>query len=257
MGDYMKALITGASTGLGKDFAIKLSKLGYDIVAVARSKDKLELLKEKINTNLNIEVMDLSDINNVYKLHKKYTGKIDLLINNSGFGECGEFIKTDLDKELNMIDLNVKTLHILTKLFVQDFVKQDKGQILNVASSAAFQPGPLMATYYATKSYVYNLTMAIYEELRHEKSNVKISVLCPGPVDTEFSKRANVKFKLKELSSDEVTEYTIKQLNKNKLIIVPGLFMKISVSLNRFVSRKFVLKIIYKIQKRKLSKEKK
>lgn len=253
----MVALITGASSGLGKDFAIKLSKMGYDIVAVARSKEKLEKLKDEINTKLEIEVMDLSDIDNTYKLHKKYEGKIDLLINNAGFGECGNFKKTDLDKELNMIDLNIKSLHILTKLFLQDFIKKDKGQILNVASSAAFQPGPLMATYYATKSYVYNLTMAIYEELTQEQSNVKISVLCPGPVDTEFSKRANVKFKLKELSSDEVTEYTLNKLNKNKLIIIPGTFMKLSVFLNRIAPRKLVLKIVYKIQKRKLFKEKK
>ena len=170
----MKVLITGASSGFGKDFAIKLSKLGYDIVAVARSKDKLEDLKEKVKTNLEIEVMDLSKQENLYKLHEKYQGKIDLLINNAGFGECGRFDKTDMDKELNMIDLNVTSLHILTNLFYTEFVKKNKGQILNVASIAAFQPGPLMATYYASKAYVYNLTMALYEENRRNKGNVKL-----------------------------------------------------------------------------------
>ena len=182
----MKALITGASTGFGRDFAIKLSEQGYDIVAVARSKEKLEELKNEIKTNVEIEVMDLSQKENAYKLHEKYQNKIDLLVNNAGFGECGRFDKTDLDIELNMIDLNVTTLHILTKLFYTDFVKKDKGQILNVASIAAFQPGPLMATYYASKAYVYNLTMALYEENRRNKGHVKISVLCPGPAETNF-----------------------------------------------------------------------
>ena len=158
----MKALITGASTGLGKDFAKILSNKGYDLVLVARSKEKLYKLKEELSTNVEIEVMDLSETKNVLKLVEKYKNEIDLLINNAGFGECGYFNEINLDTELNMIDLNIKTLHILTKEFISEFIKKDKGQILNVASSAAFQPGPLMATYYATKSYVYNLTMAIY-----------------------------------------------------------------------------------------------
>lgn len=253
----MKVLITGASSGFGKDFAIKLSKLGYDIVAVARSKDKLEDLKEKVKTNLEIEVMDLSKQENLYKLHEKYQGKIDLLINNAGFGECGRFDKTDMDKELNMIDLNVTSLHILTKLFYTEFVKKNKGQILNVASIAAFQPGPLMATYYASKAYVYNLTMALYEENRRNKGNVKISVLCPGPAETGFFDRANVKFSIKPHTSDFVTEYTIKKLMKNKLLIIPGFIPKMTVFANRLVPRKIVMRIAYNIQNRKLYKEKK
>lgn len=248
----MKALITGASTGLGYDFAQILSKEGYDLVLVARSKEKLEQLKQKLNTNVEIEVMDLSNLNNVHKLSEKYKQDIDLLINNAGFGECGYFDETSLNKELNMIDLNIKSLHILTKDFLKEFIKKDKGQILNVASSAAFQPGPLMATYYATKSYVYNLTMAIYEELRTKKSKVKVSVLCPGPVNTEFNKRANVSFSLKGLESKEVASYTIKCLNKNKLVIIPGTTMKISAFLNRLAPKKLVLKIVYKIQSKKL-----
>lgn len=253
----MKALITGASTGLGWDFAVKLSKMGYDIVAVARSEDKLEALGKKIKTNYEYEVMDLSDNKNAYKLHKKYSGQVDLLINNAGFGECGRFEELDLDRELNMIDLNIVSLHILTKLFYSEFNEKNSGQILNVASLAAFQPGPLMATYYATKSYVYNLTMALYEENRRNKKNVKISVLCPGPVETEFSKNANVKFSVKPLSCDFVTDYALKCLKKNKLLIVPGLLAKSVVFVNRFVSKKFVIKLAYNIQNRKLYKEKK
>lgn len=252
----MKALITGASTGFGRDFAIKLSEQGYDIVAVARSKEKLEELKNEIKTNVEIEVMDLSQKENAYKLHEKYQNKIDLLVNNAGFGECGRFDKTDLDIELNMIDLNVTTLHILTKLFYTDFVKKDKGQILNVASIAAFQPGPLMATYYASKSYVYNLTMALYEENRRNKGHVKVSVLCPGPAETGFFSRANVKFAIKPHSSDYVTEYALKKMNKNKLLIVPGLVPKLTVFSNRLVPRKLAMRVAYNITQRKLYKDK-
>lgn len=248
----MKALITGASSGLGKDFAINLAKEGYELVLVARSKEKLEEVKKQINGKVSLEVMDLSIEENVVKLYEKYQNQIDLLINNAGFGVCGYFDETDLDNELNMIDLNVKTYHILTKLFLKDFIKKDSGKILNVASSAAFQPGPLMATYYATKSYVYNLSMAIYEELRKKKSNVKICVLCPGPVKTDFFERANVKFNTKVLTSDYVVKYAIECLKKNKTVIIPSLMMKLGVFSNRLLPRKLVLRIIYKIQERKL-----
>lgn len=248
----MRALITGASTGFGKCFAKKLSNMGYDLILVARDKSKLEELKNDLNTNVEIISMDLSEEENLYKLYYKCKNNIDLLINNAGFGACGEFDKLDLNNELNMIDLNVKAYHILTKLFLKDFVKRDKGQILNVASIAAFEPGPLMATYYATKSYVYNLTMAIYEELRRKKSNVKINVLCPGPSKTKFFERAKVKFSVKEQSAEFVVNRAIEGLFKNKLLIIPGLKMKIAVFSNRFLSRKTMMKIIYLIQERKL-----
>ena len=150
-----------------------------------------------------------------------------------------------------MIDLNVITYHILTKLFLQDFVKRDNGRILNVASSAAFEPGPLMATYYATKSYVYNLSMAIYEELRREKSNVKIHILCPGPVDTGFNERANVKFGVKSLKSSDVVKYALKCVNKNKVLIIPGATMKLGIFGTRFMPRKLLAKTIYNIQNAK------
>ena len=249
----MKALITGASNGLGRDFAIKLANMGYDLVLVARSEDKLDHLKNDLKDIVDVktEVMDLSKQENVYKLYDKYKNKIDLLINNAGFGLFGTFNKTDLDDEINMIDLNVVCLHILTKLFLKEFVSRDSGQILNVASLAAFEPGPLMDTYYATKSYVYNLSMGIYEELRRNKSNVKISVLCPGPTDTGFNDRAKVEFSVKSLSSDYVTSYALKKLKRNKLLIIPNMRMKLAVFGTRFMPRKLLLKVIYNIQERK------
>lgn len=250
----MIALITGASSGLGADFAKELSKEGYDLILVARSKEKLEKIAKELKSNVEIEVMDLSVKENVYKLYSKYKGKVDLLINNAGFGAFGKFVDSDLDNELNMIDLNIVTYHVLTKLFLQDFVKKDKGQILNVASSAAFEPGPLMSTYYATKSYIYNLSMGIYEELRRDKSNVKINILCPGPVDTGFNERAHVKFGVKSLKSKDVVKYTLKCMKKNKLIIIPGFTIKLGVFTNRLFSRKFIVKCTYKIQKLKTLK---
>ena len=248
----MRALITGASSGLGRDFAYKLANMGYDLVLVSRNEEKLDFLKGKLNTNVETEVMDLSIKSNVFKLYEKYKGKIDLLINNAGFGDAGLFVQTDIDNELNMIDLNVVAVHILTKLFLKDFVSRDSGKILNVASLAAFEPGPLMATYYSTKSYVYNLTMAIYEELRHQKSKVHISVLCPGPTDTRFNDRAHVHFSVKSLTSDYVTSYALKKLKRNKLLIIPNIKMKLCVFFVRFAPRKLLLRIIYNLQERKM-----
>ncbi len=247
----MKALITGASNGIGLEFAKKLNNLGYDLVLVARNEEKLKNIKEFLKGQVEIIPMDLSNEKDLYKLYDKYKGKVDLLINNAGFGIFGKFTETDLNIELNLIDLNIKAYHILTKLFLKDMVERDSGRILNVASSAAFEPGPLMSSYYASKSYVYNLTMAIYEELRREKSHVKVSVLCPGPVNTGFNDRANVKFSLKSLTPEYVVDYCISQMMKNKLVIIPSFRVKLGIFANRLFSKKFILKIIYNIQKKK------
>lgn len=249
----MKAIITGASSGLGKEFAIQLSKLGYDLVLVARRKDKLKEIKQQLETNVEIICLDLSFPTNCIKLYKKYKkDNIDLFINNAGFGVFGEFDETPLDKELEMIDTNIIAVHTLTKLFLQKFKKDNSGHILNVASSAAFQPGPLMSSYYASKAYVYNLSAAIYEELRKDNSNVRISVLCPGPVNTEFNDVAGVKFGVKALESNDVVQYTIKMMQKGKLRIIPGFSMRLLIFLEKFVPYKLLLKITYKIQKKKV-----
>ena len=158
----MKALITGASSGIGKDIAIKLSEKGYDVILVARNEKNLNKVKQLCKNKAQIEVMDLSVIDNCKKLYEKYKD-IDILINNAGFGLCGEFYESNLDKELNMIDLNIKALHVLTKLYLKEMVKKDSGRILNVASTAAFFPGPLMDTYYSSKSYVLRLSEGIYD----------------------------------------------------------------------------------------------
>lgn len=251
----MKAVVTGASSGIGLEMAIYLSELGYDLYVVARSGDKLEELKDTVDTKVNIYKYDLSVIDNCYKLYDELKDeKIDIVINNAGFGVFGDYICDTLDKEMNMIDLNVKCLHILTKLFVNN--KYTK-RILNVASSAGLMKGgPLMSGYYGTKSYVCSYSFALYEELRRNKSDKRISVLCPGPVDTNFNKRAHVKFNLKSLDARYVARYAIDKMFKNKLIIIPGFSMKLGIFFSRFLPTKLLLKISYNIQKIKDEKKK-
>lgn len=249
----MKALITGASSGIGYDMAYYLGSLGYDLILVARNKAKLQEMQKDISTNVKIIVADLSiesKLKEVYVVCKNEN--IDVLINNAGFGLCGKFTETDLNTELEMINTNIKAVHVLTKLFLKDMKARDKGYILNVASIAAFEPGPLMATYYASKSYVRRLTESIYEELRRDKSNVSVSCLCPGPVNTNFNNVAGVDLKVKGLDSKYVSKYAIDNMFKKKLIIVPGFKIKCAIFFSRFCSTKFLAKVVYKIQSKKV-----
>lgn len=248
----MKVLITGASSGIGRDMAEIYSNKGYELILVARSKDKLELLANKLKTKVKIIQMDLSIPENCFRLYDLVKDEeIDILINNAGYGVFGKFLDTDLNEELNMIDLNIKAVHILTKLFLRAFKEKNKGSILNVASSAAFSPGPLFSSYYASKAYVVRLTEALYEELRRENSRVYIGALCPGPVDTNFNDRANVAFNLKGLKSYDVADYAIRKMEEGKLIIIPGTLMKISYCFTKITPNKMLLKAAYKIQKKK------
>ncbi len=248
----MKALVTGASSGIGYSMAKYLSSLGYDLILVARDKEKLQQIQRELNTDVKIVVADLSQeskLKDLYVLCKN--DNIDILINNAGFGLFGEFSSTDLNREMEMMDVNMRAVHVLTKLFLKDMIKKDSGYILNVSSSASFQAGPLMATYYASKSYVTKLSLAIYEELRRSKSKVKISCLCPGPVKTNFNDVANVKFAMKGMDSDKVAKYAIDKMFKGKTIIIPGFKMKTIIFFNRFVSNKFAARMVYNFQKKK------
>lgn len=248
----MKALITGASSGIGLDMARYLASMKYELILVARDREKLEKVQESLPTKVTIIVADLANeqkVKELYVLLKKEN--IDILINNAGFGVFGNFTETDLNKELDMIDTNIKAVHMLTKSFLKDMEKNNSGYILNVASSAAFQPGPLMATYYATKSYVYQLTEALYYEQKKKGSKVHISVLCPGPVDTNFNNVAGVKFGVKPLKSSYVAKYAIDAMFKEKMLIIPGFTMKCAKFFGRFVSDRFLLRMAYRIQKKK------
>lgn len=245
----MKALITGASSGIGKEFARILSTKGYELILVARDKEKLKTLQKELETSSKIITMDLSNIENCKKLHAE-NPDIDLLINNAGFGDCGNFSYTSLDKEISMINTNITAYHILTKLYLIDMKKINKGHILNVASIAGFMPGPLMSTYYATKAYIVRLSEGIREELIKEHSNVKISILCPGPVKTNFTKTANVKFNLREANSYTVAKYAIEHLNK--FYIVPGIDIKLARLGAKIFPSNLVAKVTYMVQKKKL-----
>lgn len=255
----MIALITGASSGIGRDMARILNNLNYDIIITARNEESLKELKkelnEKNNNKVDIYLADLSKEEECLKIYNEVKEKyqnIDLLINNAGFGLCGKMINTDLETEMKMIDTNIKAVHILTKMFLKDMVQRDSGRILNVASVAAFMAGPLMATYYASKNYVLRFSQAIKEELKKDKSNVKISVLCPGPVNTNFNKVANVKFALKSLSSEYVAKYAINKTLKGKFLIIPGWKIKTTRFLSKISPDTISTKICYHMQSKKI-----
>ena len=256
----MIALITGASSGIGRDIARELAKKNYNIIAVARNEQALKEIKTELEGNYKINVdvraMDLIDRDGCKKLHddiKKQYGTIDILVNDAGFGTCGKFTETNLEKELGMIDTNIVALHILTKLFLQDMVKENKGHILNVASIAGFMPGPLMATYYSSKAYVVRLTQSIRHELYKQHSKVKISALCPGPVATNFNKVADVKFNIAQANSKQVAKYAVNKMLKNRTLIFPNFFIWLGRLFAKILPDQVAAFFCYYAQKRKIS----
>ncbi len=227
----MTALVTGASSGIGREIAIKLAKRGFRLVISGRNLEQLEALRDEIGENrVRIITADISHPSECYRLYreaKEYN--VNVLVNNAGFGLFGEFAESDLDRELEMIDVNIKAVHILTKLFLRDFVEKDKGYILNVASAAGFMPGPLMSTYYATKNYVVRLTEAVREELRVKGSRVYVGAFCPGPVMTPFNDVAGAKFGLRGITPEYAAECAVKGMISGKALIIPTLKMKAAV----------------------------
>lgn len=234
----MIALVTGASSGIGRDIARSLAKHGINVIITARRRDRLIELKNELIEKYGVKVMyiaaDLSNQNQVFKLYdavKKYN--IDIFINNAGFGVFGEFTETNLERELDMIDVNIKAFHILFKLFTRDFKKRGCGYILNTASSAGFIPGPFFSSYYASKSYIIRMTQAVAEELRG--TGVHVSMLCSGPVATEFSETARVKFRTIPYSSEKLAEHAVREMFAGKLMICENAFSKAMVILGKFV----------------------
>lgn len=251
----MIALITGASSGIGEELAKNLAKRGFNLILTARRKDRLKEIKQKILDNNNIKVKilpyDLSRKDDCISLHNDVKNlNIDILINNAGFGLFGKFTDTNLDRELEMIDVNIKAVHILTKLFLRDFCNRNYGYILNVSSIAGYMAGPLMSTYYASKNYVLQLTRAISEELKHKKfNNVYIGALCPGPVNTEFNQVAGAEFAVSGVSAVEVADYAVKEMFKRKTVIIPQNNIKVLSVASRLAPSKIVLKSAYFIQR--------
>ena len=257
----MISLITGASSGIGRDMAFEFADRGYDLILVARSFDRLkevknEIIKKYDKCNVLIMKCDVSNVESVKNLYndvRKEFVNIDVLVNNAGFGDCGKFYETDLEKDISMINTNILGLHVLTKLFLQDMVKVNKGYILNIASIAGFMPGPLMATYYSTKAYVVRLTRAIAKELKVVNSKVRIAAFCPGPVNTEFNKNANVIFLLKGQSSSDVAKIGVNGLFKsNKVVYFSSILIRIVACLAKIMPESFMANQAYMTQKRKL-----
>lgn len=247
------AVVTGASSGIGKEIAMYLAKLGYEIIAVAREKEKLEQLKKEIPTKLEIYCVDISKEEECYTFFNEVKEKnIAILINNAGFGAFGEFEELSLERELSLIKTNDIGMHILMKLFLNKMREnKQRSYILNVASLASFMPGPLMATYYASKAYVLRLTQGVEKELRKKDSKVSVSCVCPGPVATNFNEVAGVQFSIKPLTPAYVAKYAIDQMKKGKTVIIPGMMNKIGRFLTRFVPDSLVAEVCYHIQKRK------
>lgn len=248
----MKALITGATSGIGLSMARILAGKGWELILTGRNTDILQKLKKELKTSTEVITADLSDKNEVFRVYEFCREKsVDMLVNNAGYGVFGKFDETDLNDELNMINVNITALHILTKLFLRDFKRRDSGIILNVASSAGFLTGPLLSSYYASKNYVVRLSLAIAEELRRENSNVSITLLCPGPVNTNFNRRAGVTFSVKPISPDYAAEYALKKAFARKLIAIPTLTVQAGVFASRFIPHKLLSAVTYNIQKRK------
>lgn len=246
----MKALVTGASSGIGMEIAKILSDKGYSIIAVARREDRLKELAASINGECKTICCDLSKEDSITKLFEE-NKDIDIIVNNAGFGVFGEFDKTDASLENEMINLNIKAVHFLTKLYMAEFKKRGSGKILNVASSAAFFPGPKFSSYYATKAYVYRLSVALGEELRRAKSPVTISVFCPGPVRTEFNAVAGVKFGIGSISAALAAESAVKGMLKGKKVITPDFKTACLRFFSRFVPDSILARIVYKLQEKK------
>lgn len=236
----MIALVTGASSGIGRDFARSLAKHGINVIISARRRDRLQELKaeltEKYGVKVKIIAADLSDTAQCVELHRRVRKyNIDIFVNNAGLGVFGEFTDTDLDRELDELDVNIRAFHILFKLFLQDFRKRDYGFILNTASSAGFFPGPCFSSYYASKAYVVRMTQAVHEELRADHSHVSLSMLCPGPVQTEFMDKARVNFSVPPQSSEYVAEYAVREMFAGKLTIVPSNLLKAGIVFGKVV----------------------
>jgi len=241
------ALITGASAGLGVEFARQLSARGHRLVLVARRKERLEELAKELG-NARAVALDLSEDDAAAKLMadlEAHGETVDLLVNNAGFGLIGPFAKLDARRERQMIDLNVSTLTDLCRAVAPGMIERKSGAILNVASTAAFQPGPKMAVYFATKAFVLSLSEALHEELKPH--GIKVSCLCPGPTRTEFGDVAgfggNGLFDRVAMDAATVVRTGLKGLDKNRAVVVPGIVNKIGAASTRFAPRPVVRRI--------------
>ena len=253
------AIVTGASSGIGKEFARILGREGFDLTVIARTESRLQILANEIQSShpgckVTVRPCDLSNDLQREQLIKDLdldNNSYDLLVNNAGFGHYGPLRETDWSRLHEMINLNIVSLTHLTHAFCGSLQKKHKTHILNVASTAAFQAGPLMAVYYATKAYVLSLGVALSSELKHD--NIVVSTLCPGPTETEFVNHSGVdKSKLLQhmrfADPRQVAEFGYRALKKEKTIAIPGVMNKILAQSNRMISRSLAANLAKKFQ---------
>ena len=257
----MYALVTGASAGIGMEMAKYLGTLGYDLILSARSQDRLEQTRRVIlarypDRSVHLMPADLSRREECFRLYREACALagddgISFVANNAGMGVYGLFLETDLEKELDLIDLNVTSVHILSKLFLRDMVKKDRGVLLNVGSCAGFMAGPTFSSYYASKNYVVRLTEAIHEELRRAGAPVKVSCLCPGPTDTAFNRNSGVAVSGKQISAVQAAKEGVDGALRGKMIVIPGRKMPIIVTASRLMGEHLSTRINYLLQVKK------
>ena len=250
--------ITGASSGIGREFACRYAKLGFRLILTARRRERLDQLAAellaKYNTFCRVLPADLARESECARLCEELAEeRIDIFINNAGFGVCGSLLETDPAKEEEMVQVNVAAMRRLFQFMLRRMQAQGGGTILNVASSAGLLPGgPYMAGYYASKAYVVSLTRGAAQELREKRSPVYVCALCPGPVNTEFNDRAGVVFALKGITPEFCVDEAIHGMLHHKTIIVPSAFMRLCTSAQKLLPTPLLMPIVARQQKKKL-----
>ncbi len=249
-------LITGASSGIGMEFAKAFAAKGCHLILVARRSDRLHTLSAELGVPCEVLPADLSREDEVYRIAELTKDqKVDVLVNCAGFGLLGAESDIPLNEELDMINVNVRAVQILTKKFMAQFTEQNSGVILNVASSAGLLPaGPYLNTYYATKAYVASFTQGLAAELKDTGSNVYVAALCPGPVNTEFTSVARGEEWDNGISAEECVAYAMKKMERRKVLIVPGRSIRLGLFFSRLAPKAFVTKWIAGFQKKKIKK---
>lgn len=243
----MRALVTGGTSGIGKEIALELSERGYDLLLVSRNKNDFKEIEKEAKTSVEFRSFDLSKEEECRRLLSETEDtKIDLFVSNAGFGDIGPFDRTSIEKEVEMVKVNDIATLILVKGFMIRFTEKDRGRILVTASAASFGVAGYMNVYYASKAFVYSLMHGYYRELRDRKSKVSVSVLCPGPVKTGFEKRGNMKFSFHAADPKIIASYTVPRFLKGKFEIVPGLSMKLSHVFSHFVPKRWISKLLNK-----------
>lgn len=251
------ALITGASGGIGYELCKLFARDGYDLIIVARSADKMEKLKTDLNAQHGTRVLciaaDLcaeSTAEHVFETVNAMGHRVDVLVNNAGFGDSGAYVQCDWAKQQSMVQLNILALMQLTRLFLPGMVKRGQGKIMNIASIAAFQPGPYMSAYYASKAFVLSFSEALSAELKD--SDVFVTAVCPGPVNTGFESAASAQrlfATIKAASAGDIASFAYRAMQRNKVVATPGVLFKVMHFAERLVPRSLVRNIVARMQR--------